>query len=132
MSFKISTTKPPVYDRCHKEFGVDWVRDRVIITYGDTVHCIDGSMSPDLRAHEEVHVKQQTEMGAAIWWENYFEDPKFRLDQELEAYAAQVAYIKKWCSKNSVIHKCDWILQSIVKFYGNMITLQEAKDLLHL
>jgi hypothetical protein len=125
--FKVSKEKPPMYERAKKEFGVDWDRDRVIFTYGDTAYCKDGGMSPDLVVHEKVHMKQQLEIGKDIWWDKYFADPNFRLEQELEAYGAQVEFIKKFTSKKKVIPKLDWILHSIVKFYGNMITLEDAK-----
>lgn len=50
---------------------------------------------PDfLMAHEEVHAEQQ---GAhpEIWWKKYLENSLFRYEQELEAYAAEYAFIKK-------------------------------------
>lgn len=90
---KQSKEKPPVYDRCVEQFGVDW-RKGVIITYGDTIHCRWKIKEPKL-THEKTHIQQQLEYGVEEWWNRYFIDEKFRLDQELEAYLNEIEWIKK-------------------------------------
>jgi len=45
---------------------------------------------PDIIAHEEVHVRQQTAMGLKKWLSRYLVDKEFRMHQECEAAAAQV------------------------------------------
>lgn len=66
-----------------------------IFCYGDTIYSPSGRTPPeDIEHHESIHSKQQ---GANPngWWERYLTDVDFRLSQELEAYAAQVNFIKK-------------------------------------
>lgn len=84
---------PPVYEKCHEQFGVNWSKG-VIITYGDTIYC-KYDLTPDKIAHESVHVKQQSKMDKDVWWDRYFSDSKFRLQQELEAYRAEANFIRR-------------------------------------
>ena len=104
-----------------------------IYCYGDIIFNPSGlPISDDLMAHEEVHSKQQEPMGVENWWKLYLEDSKFRLDQEIEAYKAQVKYAKdnyqRWLRKK--------IMEVIVihlssDLYGNLITKEEAKKLIY-
>ena len=88
-----SSGKPPVYDRCVEEFGVDW-NNGMIFTYGNTIHS-KNLVSNQKIAHERTHVRQQTKYGVGAWWDKFFEDKKFRLSQELEAYKNEAKWIKE-------------------------------------
>ena len=82
--------KPPNWDELLKRFP-DANPDHLVVTYGDTIYMSQPHMFmyPDLLAHEGTHVRQQTAMGASLWWDRYYIEGQFRFDQELEAFRAQ-------------------------------------------
>ncbi len=128
----ISTNKPPNWEQLEKKFNVKW-DDGVIVTYGDTAYCKSGGMSPDLRIHEQTHMIQQATMGVEIWWERYFADKKFRLDQELEAYRNQTQYIKRFVSnRKKRANMMEHIWESMARMYDGMVSYETAKELLPL
>lgn len=96
VEYEISTDVPPVYEAAVKKFGCDFNKG-IVFTYGKTIHVKIGKLRDDVEAHETVHVVQQTKYpgGPAAWWERYMSDPKFCLEQELEAYRAQYAFVEK-------------------------------------
>lgn len=65
-------------------------------TYGEKIYAPDLEPTQDLQehviVHERVHMNQQGD-DPATWWTGYLKDKDFRLTQEVEAYAAQYAYI---------------------------------------
>lgn len=79
---------PPegIYERAKAKWGVSF--DNVIFANGDKIHS-KYQLSYDLIAHEEVHLRQQKEIGLDEWWERYFTNDEFRLEQEIEAYQEQ-------------------------------------------
>src|SRR3990167_9098888 len=61
----------------------------VVVTYGKKIYIPSGKgLSDELWEHEKTHVIQQGDKPDE-WWDKYLVDPKFRLDQETEAYAKQ-------------------------------------------
>jgi hypothetical protein len=132
MRIKFSKEKPEILERCEQAFGVKW-NHGVIITYGDTIYCKRKLQEPKI-SHEEVHVRQQKEYGVEEWWNRYFEDEKFRLEQELEAYQAEVDYIRQhiWNipMRNAMFDKIAMDLSS--SMYGNIVTYREVFKLLDL
>lgn len=67
-------------------------------TYGDILYNPGGHAIPDyVAAHEERHMKQQSEIegGKDAWWKKYLADPRFRLEQEADAYGAEYRYFCK-------------------------------------
>lgn len=87
---------PPNYPDIVKAFPAVKDNLRVVFTYGDTLyvpgkHAIPGH----LKIHEQTHMDQQAKLtkSAAYWWELYIDSPAFRVEQELEAYGNQYAYI---------------------------------------
>jgi hypothetical protein len=129
---KIINTPPPNYKEIQSHFPDADFNNGVLFTYGDTCYCKD--ISADLIAHEETHTKQQTAKGMTPkkWWAKYFKDPKFRLDQELEAYKNQWKFIQKHINdrenKARLLHHIGLSLSG--KIYGNIITYTEAKNLI--
>ncbi len=125
-----STGKPPnnLYNRCREKFGVDWDQG-VIFTYGNTIYC-KYPITEDLKVHESTHVKQQAAMGAETWWSKYFENPEFRLSQEVEAYRNQYNYIKENYNRHHRKFLYKHIISSMVNMYGDMVTEDEAKKLI--
>lgn len=128
MEIKFSKEKPLIYEKCAKQFGVNWDTMDIIFTYGDTIHS-KNTLTDDLFVHESTHVKQQTDMGKDNWWNKYFIDPVFRLEQEKEAYLNQWSFIKdNYNSKKRKLLKRH-IIKSIITIYGDMITEDEANKL---
>ena len=93
----LSHDLPPNYEELVKKFGVSWDKG-VTVTYGKTIHSKD-PIPLDLLEHELVHVRQQSAMGAKMWWDAYMELKTFRKDQEIQAYRAQYDYVKKHYKK---------------------------------
>ena len=124
----INNRRPPNWAEIQKHFpGAD--ENRVVVTYGNDVYMPTGlNMYPDLRAHEAVHVRQQNAMGVEAWWDRFYVDPQFRMEQELEAYQAQYVFMKG-------IQRNREKLAAFLRFcakelsgptYGNMVTFGEA------
>lgn len=127
---KITTERPPVYDQIKEQFGVEYDEGKVAVTYGDTIHIKTGRLSEDLKTHELVHVKQQTEYegGAKAWWKKYLQDPKFRISQEIEAYRKQYGWIvQNVKSRNERFKHLRFFAECLSgPMYGNEISFMEA------
>lgn len=132
---KIVNTPPPkhIYDKARELWGVDFNKG-VIFTYGDTIHT-KNDLSDELLVHEKTHIKQQLSYpgGPDKWWEKYFKDEQFRLEEELQAYRKQVAWIKARVKgrqqRFEAIKPIARLLSS--SMYGNIISFQEALKLLY-
>lgn len=129
MKVNYAYEKPPIFDRLFQQFGIDW--NNIIITYGDTIYSRE-PISIIKNAHEMVHVKQQEEMGRDRWWELYFDNPRFRLLQETEAYQAEAKFIKTLTKDREKLYKAlkGIRLDITSSIYGNMCTYEEAKQLI--
>lgn len=128
---KYSTEPPPIYARAQEMWGVR-MEQGVVFTYGDTCHCLKGWIPDWLVPHEEVHVKQQSLISPAKWWEQYFTDPAFRLEQELEAYRVQYQWICKKHKDRAT--RFNW-LQKMAKdlsgpMYGECVSFYQAVKLI--
>ena len=100
-----------------------------ILTYGDTIY-FDGDLPFHLVAHEITHILQQEKLEVNKWWDKYFKDNKFRLEQELEAYQNQYKSQRKQDEVEAA-----FLLENIAKdlsgkLYGEIISLKEAKELI--
>lgn len=128
---QVSHQIPAIYQRLHDTFGVNWNKG-IAICYGDIVYCkID--LGPDVLVHEAVHADQQRKMGIEAWWEKYITDIKFRFEQEVEAYKAQVKWYRGSLYDRELRFKC---IKHVVNdlssaMYGNLCTAEEAKRILH-
>lgn len=78
--------------------NIDTIRDHFPLT-GNEIFAYDGviyhpgsgHLTAPLIAHEQVHFRQQEEVGgAAQWWDLYIKNPEFRFDQELEAHREEL------------------------------------------
>jgi hypothetical protein len=119
---------PPNYEAIVRAFGP--LRPTVVFAYGDAIYSPSGSnLSPDLIEHEKVHLRQQADVGGAeVWWERYITDPQFRLDQEVEAYRAQVAWHTDRASRRRCLRRVARDLAS--PMYGRIVTSAQARQLL--
>ena len=94
---RIAYEKPPIFDEAAKLFGVT-DKDVIFYSYGDTIFSPTGKMpSDDLLIHEGMHAEQQAhDSGTAkLWWQRYFIDPEWRIEQEAEAFGAQLQWLKR-------------------------------------
>lgn len=123
---------PIIYKRLRKEFHVSW-EDGVIITYFPHIYWRGGDQLPQEKvAHEKVHLRQQEKLTPEVWWDRFFTDKEFRLQQEVEAYKSEIEYLRRMVPDRNKRFK---MIQSIAKdlsgfIYGNMCTYQEAMILL--
>lgn len=131
---KYSGEIPPIYEELNKYFSIEWKND-IIITYGGTMYSRRPVIRPDVMEHEKVHVKQQKIFSSpAEWYAKYIHNPEFRLEQELEAYKAQVKWIRDNTEyttrdmRRSIIRTIASELSSSI--YGNIITYHKALELL--
>lgn len=124
---KIEIKYPPNIKDIEKRFGT--LGKNVVFTYGDTLYNPSGAfIDVYLTKHEETHARQQ---GNDIegWWKKYFEDDKFRLNQEIEAYHNQYEY---FCKNKKDLLRQEKFLALIAgdlsgAMYGNICDLKEAK-----
>ena len=125
---KVVNEYPPNIEEIKKVFPLD--DDGIIFAYGNTIYApkVDNILDHFIK-HEEVHQKQQGE-NVEEWWEQYLADPQFRLQQEIEAYRVQYAYIKPLIRtlKQAWLHKFAKDLSG--KMYGKLITFQKAKEII--
>lgn len=126
---KVLEVKPPVYDNCVAAFQIN---PRTIFTYGDTIYNpFKLHLPEDLIEHEKVHMAQHNhnDADAAIWWGKYLRDPKFRFEQEAEAYKRQWQVFQRLQSDRNAQTR---FLEAIVGFlsgpvYANCATPEEAR-----
>ena len=112
---KIVNSEPPdwIMKGCLDKFRVHV--EQTVWTYGDTIFAPDRDSSlPDhIIAHEEQHARQQSNQELMLkyiepteriddeklagkmrdaWWKEFLSNPRFRLEQEAEAYGAQYRF----------------------------------------
>jgi hypothetical protein len=106
----------------------------IIYAYGGKIYAPDSSndLSYDLHEHERVHFQQQERYGGSeAWWDRYLSDVQFRLDQEVEAYRAQLAYVDAHFGRTSRRHARDYICSTLASaMYGNLVSKKQAAALL--
>jgi hypothetical protein len=124
---------PPNYQDIIKVFPAVASIKTVIFTYGNYVYYPGKikSIVEHLKVHERTHRKQQGDDPAG-WWKKYLADPKFRLDQEVEAYRNQYQFYK---GRNHNLKEQVSFLGHIAddlssEIYGGIISRAEAIDLI--
>lgn len=101
-----------------------------VFTYYPYIYVPTGhELSPDVRDHESVHLRQQEHYpgGAEAWWERWLTNVQFRFEQELEAYAVQLNAWRKAGSSRFKRTKDRLAMDMSSDFYGHMVTFQEAE-----
>lgn len=128
---EVSPTFPPMYAEIAKRFPVT---ARTVFAWGDTIYNPGGIEIPeDLMAHEEVHSRQQKEMGGPkVWWDLYLTDTSFVVRQEAQAYGRQFSVICARVRDRNVRFKR---LRELAQhfsgpLYGNAIDFDEAMKLI--
>lgn len=114
------------------------VNARTVFAWGDTIYNPGRIEIPeDLMAHEEVHSKQQAEVGGPrVWWDRYLAigGADFIVSQEAEAYGHQYAVIcKRTRDKNRRFEQLRELAQHFSgPLYGNVVSFDEALRLIKL
>ena len=103
------------------------ITGHTIFAYSPDIYT-DYKLTSDLLIHENVHLKQQEEMGLDNWVEKFLNDDEFRLKVELEAYRKQLQSILDSGKRHKMTLICAEHLSS--DMYGNIISLSEAFDAL--
>ena len=130
VSYEVVNTPPEgIFEKCHELWGVDF--NTTVFTVGNKIHS-KHPLTEDLLAHEVTHVGQQTAMGDGVWWDRYFVDPAFRMEQELEAYRNQYKWVTDTFSdRNKQASYLVGFARSLSgTMYGNLITFTEAMQLI--
>lgn len=84
---KIIHDWPPNIEEIEKVFTFT---RKVIFAYYPNIYNPDGVELDDYHVgHEQIHLKQQEEMGVEEWWQKYLTDSAFRLSREIPAYREQ-------------------------------------------
>lgn len=131
-NLRISTKYPPNYMDIVKVLGHD---ESAVYCYGDTIYNPhQREITADIEIHEQVHSKQQGD-APDFWCMRYLEDPRYRLEAELEAYAAQYNFINQFDSMTRAIK--EWKLDKMAEelsseAYGNIVSFQEARSQIRL
>jgi hypothetical protein len=123
---------PPNIEELRAAFGV--IPFTVVFAYGHTIYNPAGKEIPPHRIHhEEVHRDQQLAYpgGVEAWWKEYVANKHFRLAQEAQAYQAQYAYIKSRANTKQLQSFLSQFAADLSSsFYGNVITVNEARELI--
>lgn len=108
------------------------VNDQNVFSYYPDIYVPSGKeLDPDLLLHENIHLEQQKATGVENWWRKYLSDSQFRLEQELAAFSAQLAYGKKiYPVKTSDKMKHDFAVLLSGKQYQTGLTYQQAENML--
>lgn len=127
---KVVKAFPPNYDVICKHIPAVRQKKTIVFTYGDTVYAPSGiDLSPDLEAHEQVHIGRQSNPDE--WWSKYLTDVQFRLDEELAAYRVQYGYALEHYSRANRRLLLTHISKDLSgAMYGKLITRKEAIKLI--
>lgn len=122
---KIVYERPPNYDTI---LAVLKPQGTTFFCYGDTIYSPSGTDVPeDVIFHESIHSKQQG-TNPEQWWREYLLNKDFRLEQELEAYAAQLNFVEKYLGKKAAKECLFDIAQSLSISYNFNMTHPEAES----
>lgn len=98
-----------------------------IFAYDDCIYT-DKELPHDLLIHELIHLEQQKRDGLDIWVDKYLNDPKQRLEYEIEAYKGQLQSIKDRNFRTKIRYESATNLSS--PLYGGIISKEDALKLL--
>ena len=129
---------PPNFEMIAKAFPAVRTTKGVVYTYGGI--CFnpdDGPVDEPLGLHEACHSLQQEKMGDKEkgpdrWWKKFIADPKFRKEQELEAFAVQY---RRYCELvPNRDRRAGYLMKLAANFaspvYGSIVSQQEGIKLI--
>lgn len=119
--------KPPNYEAIVAAIGRP--PETAVYAWGGTIYVPYEPLPHELYAHELVHFRQQEELGGPeAWWERYLADPAFRLEQEIEAYRAQIASHPNRAARRACLR--DVAADLAGPMYGRILSKDRALQLL--
>lgn len=141
LSTRIAYREPPNIDAIRARFGAA-LSDATVYAYGNTIYVPGGKpkvgklfvpvgaeLPHPLVVHEETHFDQQARVGGPdVWWERYLVDDAFRLEQEVEAYRAQLAAVPARAERRRLTAEVVKTLAG--PLYGRLVSKEQARALL--
>jgi hypothetical protein len=126
----LSKQCPPIYQKLHERFGVNW-DDGLIIADDYSLYC-KYDIPPTKIVHELVHCAQQDKMGKDLWWELYLNKDSFRLEQEVEAFKREYKFVCECIIDRNARFEMLYDLAQILSSpqYGKLCTGDEAMRLI--
>lgn len=129
MTVQIVKGYPPNYAEIKAAFRPN---ANTVFAYDDTIYSPSTVDLPvDVVEHELVHFAQQERCGGAeAWWQRYIAEPKFRLEQEIEAYRVQYATVASLprADRRRLLTRISKTLASAL--YGSLVTKEQARRLI--
>lgn len=110
----------PLLETFRKHFPITY---NTIFAYDDTIYT-NNELPNHIIVHEVTHLKQQERQGLERWVTGYISIPQYRLEQELEAYRAELASIANREIRFKVMADSAKKLSS--PLYGDLLTFNEA------
>jgi len=101
-----------------------------VYAYGDAIYSPSGSKTLPLHlvVHEQTHLAQQRRAGGVeAWWRLYLSDGGFRLEQEVEAYRAQLGAMNRQERRRL---RCKLARDLAGPMYGHVVAYERALELL--
>lgn len=126
---KIKQELPPNYPQLCAAFPSIVNEPDAIFAYGFDIFNPGGRELPAYKiAHEEVHGRQQLEVGVEWWWQTYIEDKDFRLNEEIPAHHVDYKmFCKEYTDRNQQAQYLDHLANLLSsELYGNIITKNGA------
>lgn len=119
---------PPNWDDIVAHFP-HATRKGVFFAYGGTIYSPSRVLpTSDIVVHERVHFRQQGNDPEA-WWDEYILDPAFRLEMEVEAYRAQLSFIRVAYGREQRRKAERNIVKALCSpLYGNLIDPDTARE----
>jgi len=105
------------------------ITEDTVFVYDNNIYA-NNELPYDIMAHEITHINQQNKIGAKKWIKNYLKDSNFRLQQELEAYKAQLKTVKNTGDReeyNQILIESSRNISSTL--YGELITQKQFIDM---
>lgn len=114
----------PLLEEYRKVFPIT---NNTIFAYKDTIYA-NRDLPADIVHHEYIHLLQQEHDGLEVWVYKFLNDNVYRLRQEMEAYKAQLDFIKDRNQRARARMECVRNLSS--PLYGNIISRETALEIL--
>lgn len=126
---KFSNEKPPIFNKLHDAFGVEW-GGNLCIAYADTIWHTK-PLDPSVIVHESVHIERQNGQ-LDEWFDKYIKDPQFRFGEEIIAYREQYKFIQATHKDRNDVARHLWRLATDLSgpMYGGIVSHSEAMRLI--
>lgn len=125
-NMKIVKTFPPNIHEIRQYLNPDI---DAIFPWGDIIYNPSGLDIPeDVLYHENIHFEQQKLAGTPeIWWMKYIYDRDFRENQEMEAYAKQYLFLKRYLPDRVMKEVIFEFAKTLERMYNIGISVAQAE-----